>query len=280
MPTLFAILFSLTFSLLPIAVSADPPDVKTLMSHVQEVFEPAGPSIRKVIISVNIQEKKKAATAQWIASATAQWIAGQAFEKTSDGKRILTVILAPEQWKGYAFLVQERENESNVVKAYQAYQPLLGNPAPIDGAAHFLDTDFTIADLGFHKLPGQPTLQGEETLNGVKAYKVEQKVTPDSGFPYSRVVTWIATDSLFPLQREYYDLSGKRWKVVRFEKSPKGEAESLHVSMQDVIGNSSTDLTFTQAKELADIPDAVFDDLQMSQAVNSSLWQEYTPKPK
>jgi len=269
MPTLFAILFSFTLLLLPLVVSADPPDVKTLMSHVQEVFEPAAPRIRKVIIAVNIQDKKKAATAQWIA--------GQAFDKLPDGKRMLTVLLAPEQWKGYAFLVQERENEPNIVKAYQ---PPLSNSVPLDAAAHFLDTDFTLADLGFHKLPGQATLQGEENLNGVKAYKVEQKVTPDSGFPYSRVVTWIAADSLFPLQREYYDLSGKRWKVVRFEKSPKGEAESLHVSMQDVIGNSGTELTFTQAKELADIPDAVFDDLQMSQAVNSSLWQEYMPKPK
>jgi hypothetical protein len=269
MPTLFAALFSLTFLLLPFVVSADPPDVKTLMNQVQEVFEPTGPRIRKVIISVNAQAKGK--------TATVQWTAGQAFDTLPDGKRMLTVLLTPEQWKGYAFLVRERESEPNIVKAYQ---PPLSTPVPLDAATHFLDTDFILADLGFHKFPGQATLQGEESLNGAKTYKMEQKVTPDSGFPYSRVVTWIATDSLFPLQREYYDLSGKRWKVERFEKSTKDGAESLQVSMQDVIGNSSTALTFTQAKELDDIPDVLFDDLQMPQAVNSPLWQDYIPKPK
>lgn len=269
MPTLFAVLFSLTLSLLPLVASADPPDVKTLMNHVQEVFDPAGPRIRKVIISVNAQDEKKAVTVQWTA--------GQAFEKLPDGKRMLTVLLTPEQWKGYTFLVREREGEPNIVKAYQ---PPLTTPVSLNAATPFFDTDFILADLGFHKFPGQATLQGEESLNGAKTYKVEQTITPDSGFPYSRVVTWIAADSLFPLQRDYYDLSGKRWKVARFKKDSKDGAESLQVSMQDVIGNSSTDLTFTQAKELDDIPDAIFDDLQMPQAVNSSLWQEYIPKPK
>jgi hypothetical protein len=269
MPTLFAVLFSLTFLLLPFTVSADPPDIKTLMNHVQGVFELAGPRIRKVIISVNAQDKKK--------TSTVQWTAGQAFDTLPDGKRMLTVLLAPEQWKGYAFLVRERENEPNIVKAYQ---PPLSTPVPLDAATHFLDTDFILADIGFHKFPGQATLQGEENLNGVKTYKVEQTITPDSGFPYSRIVTWVAADSLFPLQREYFDFSGKRWKVVQFKKDSKDGAESLQVSMQDVIGNSSTDLTFTQAKELDDIPDALFDDLQMPQAINSSLWQEYIPKPK
>jgi PAS domain-containing protein len=39
MPPLFAVLFSLTLSLLPLVASADPPDVKTLMNQVQEVFD-------------------------------------------------------------------------------------------------------------------------------------------------------------------------------------------------------------------------------------------------
>jgi hypothetical protein len=75
---------------------------------------PARPSARKVVISVSIQEGEK--------TEKTQWITGQASAKLADGKRMLTVILAPESWKGYAFLVWEPENEP---KAMWRYLPAL-----------------------------------------------------------------------------------------------------------------------------------------------------------
>jgi hypothetical protein len=120
-----------------------------------QVFQPAPPSTRKVTIAVSIHKGEK--------TEKTQWVAGQAFKKLPNGNHILTVILAPERWRAYTFLVHQHENEPN---SLQEYLPTLGTAIPKDGAGYFFDTDFTYASLGFANLPGQPVLLGKEDHPG------------------------------------------------------------------------------------------------------------------
>jgi outer membrane lipoprotein-sorting protein len=232
------------------------------------VFEPARPSVRKVVISVSIQEGER--------TEKTQWIAGQASAKLSNGKRMVTVILAPESWKGYAFLMWEPENEPKAMWRYLPALHKLTKLAPADAHQYFFDTDFTYADLGFVNLDGKYALLGQESLGGVSTYKIEETV-PFWRAYYSRIVTWVATDSMLPLQREFYDFEGELWKTERFDQVETIDhvPTPLHISMQDVQGNSTTELRFEQVQYDIDIPDAIFDPYSLSRAADVPLWQAY-----
>src|SRR5262249_59779587 len=107
----------------------------------------------------------------------------------------------------------------------------------------FLGTDFTYADLGFVRLHEKYRLLGEEQHAGVQAYKIEEQVPQERAY-YSRLLTWVAADSLLPLQRDYYDVAGGLWKTEHFEQVSViyGGATPLHITLEDVQGKSSTRL--------------------------------------
>ncbi|MGZ5261999.1 MAG: outer membrane lipoprotein-sorting protein [Burkholderiales bacterium] len=51
---------------------------------------------------------------------------------------------------------------------------------------------------------------------GVKAYKLEETLANNPY--YSKVTTWVATDTGLPIERDYYDVDGKLFKSEHFEK--------------------------------------------------------------
>jgi hypothetical protein len=101
MGTLLAVLISIVFTLT--SAIAAPPDVITIMKQTKEVLEPVRPSARKVIISVDYKEGKM------------EWTATQARKNFPDGKRMLMVMLEPEDIRGLAALYREPENKPGVM---------------------------------------------------------------------------------------------------------------------------------------------------------------------
>src|SRR5262249_57366840 len=87
---------------------------------------------------------------------------------------------------------------------------------PLEGFEAFLSSDFTYADLGLVDLHSTYKLLGEEQHDGVRAYKVQE--VPHSQWYYTRIVTWIAADSSFPLERQFYDPANQLWKVEHFDQ--------------------------------------------------------------
>ena len=239
--------------------------VMTILKKTKEVFEPERSSIRKVVISVGT------------AGETVQWVAGQAFKKFPDGNRMLIVMIAPNEVKGMAFLVWEQENKPDVMWVYlPTIRRVKKIAGLIDRNASFFGTDFTYADLGFIRLHKNYQLFGKEEHAGMKAYKVEEKM-PEASPYYLRIITWIATDSLLPLQRDYYAPSGDLWKTESFENVSviEGVPVALRIEMKDVKGNTSTELTLSEVDYDVDIPDAVFYPKQLSQVAAHPLWQPY-----
>jgi hypothetical protein len=107
--------------------------------------------------------------------------------------------------------------------------------------------------------------------------------TPQERAYYSRVVTWVAADSLLPLQRDYYDVAGALWKTELFEQVSviDGVPTPLRIRMNDVQAGTSTEINVSEVRYGVDIPDAVFDPEHLPQVAVHSLWEGYsTPVAK
>lgn len=258
------LIIALVLAVFPVKALAAPPDVLTLMKQMKEVFEPLHPSIRKVDISISAGKEK------------IQWVAGQARKELPDGKRLLMVMLAPESVKGMVYLIAEPKDKPTTMWTYLPALHRVRGLVPVDAYEHFLGTDFTYADLGFVRLHEQYRFLGEEEHAGGRAYKVEELVPQERAY-YSRVITWVAADSLLPQQRDYYDVAGTLWKTELFEQVAviDGIPTPLRIRMQDVQQKTSTELNVSEVRYNVDIPDALFDPEGLPQVAAHPLWQAY-----
>jgi hypothetical protein len=256
---------TLMLAVFPVQALAAPPDVMTIVRQMKEVFEPVRPSTRKVVISLSAEGE------------TIQWVAGQARKEFPDGKRMVMVMLEPSGVKGMAYVIAEPKNKPSRIWVYSPTIRRVREFVPVDAYEHFLGTDFTYADLGFVRLHEKYRLLGEEQHAGVQAYKIEEQVPQERAY-YSRLITWVAADSMLPLQRDYYDVAGELWKTELFEQVSVigGVPTPLHIKMEDLQGKSSTELNVSEVRYDVDIPDAVFDPDRLPQLAAHPLWQAYS----
>jgi outer membrane lipoprotein-sorting protein len=138
---------------------------------------------------------------------------------------------------------------------------------PVEAYQSLLDTDLTYADLGYVDQQGTYHLLGEEEHNGVQTYKLE--FIPDQQVFYSRIMTWVAVDTMLPVQRDYYDLAGKLWKTMTFDqvKTIDGIPTPLHIRVHDVRRDTSTDVTFSKVRYDVDLSERLFDPDHLPQTV-------------
>jgi hypothetical protein len=263
MHLVFALLVALIVAVSPVGAQS-PPDAKTIMKQMKEAFEPTRPSTRKVIVSVSDLGQ------------TLQFEGRVARKKFPDGKRQAIVMTAPLDVRGTAMLIAEPQDPSKTSILW-LYSPVIRRVRkliPIDAYDHFLDTDFTYADLGYVRLHDRYKYGGEANVNGIKAYKVDEKV-PQEEWYYSRVVTYVAEGNKLPLKREYYDPAGALWKSEVFDNiiDIDGSPTVLHAKMTDVQAQTSTDLVVSEVRYDVDVPDSIFDPMKLGQLADHPLWQ-------
>jgi len=240
------------------------PDAKALVTEMKAAFEPSRPSTRQIVVSVSDSGQ------------TVRFVGRVARKQIGDGKRQAVVMMEPPDVRGTALLMIEPHDPSQPSVAW-LYSPVIRRArklVPIDAYDHFLDTDFTYADLGYVRLHDRYKLLGEAEVNGTKAYKVEEKI-PREEWYYSRVVTYIAEGSKLPLQRDYYDPAGALWKTEAFDQitTIDGVPTVLHAVMKDVQAKTSTDLAVSEVRYDVEVPDAVLDPQQLSQLADHPLWR-------
>jgi outer membrane lipoprotein-sorting protein len=245
--------------------AAIPPDTMSIVNQMKTAFEPVRPSLRKMVITVSSDEGYQ----------QARWVAGVARKRLPDGKRNLIVILEPESMRSNALLIWERGDQEDMMWLYSPAIQRVRGIVPVDAYERFFRTDFTYSDLGFVSRRGTYRFLGEATHTGVRAYKIEE--SPQEQWYYSRIVTWVATDSLLPLQRDYYDRAGRLWKAEFFEQVSviNGVPTPLRIRMHDVQQDSTTELHMSEVRYDVELPDALFDPQQLRETVTSSLWQPY-----
>jgi outer membrane lipoprotein-sorting protein len=145
---------------------------------------------------------------------------------------------------------------------------------PVENYQRFMDTDFTYADLGFVDRHGSYRLLGEEVHDEAQTYKVE--LVPKQQAFFSRIITWVAKDTMLPMQRDYYDVAGWLWKTMTFGdvKVIENIPTPLRLIMHDVQQSTSTTITYSDVDYGVDIPNTFFDPEHLPQTVEARFWHE------
>lgn len=242
--------------------AAEQPNARTIVTRMKAALEPERSSTRDVSLVMASDGKQ-----------TVEWTARQAFKKLKDGKRMLTVLMGPADVKGIALLVRERPDTSSVAWIYMPWLRRVRQIEPVGAFEPFLGTDFTYADLGFVNLKARAfnlvahRMVGKRRVDEIEEIPAQQRY-------YSRIVTWVATDSMLPLKRQFYDLSGSLWKTELFEdeRAIQGVATPLRILMKNDEQHTSTDLRISHVRYDVTIPDDLFDPAGLPKVVDHPFW--------
>lgn len=203
---------------------------------------------------------------------TNEWSARIAIKKFPDGTRALIVMIEPDRIKGHAYLLWDRPDKTLAQWEYIPFTRRVRKLIGFTAYDHFLSSEFTYADFGIRDPGGSYRLLGEETYSGAKAYKVE--TIPEEQCYYSRIISWIAVDTFLPIQRDYYDCSGRHWKTKLFEEivNINNIPKPLKVTMLDLQDNRSTEIVISEVcYDAAVLSKETFNPAKLSEAVSSSV---------
>jgi outer membrane lipoprotein-sorting protein len=254
--------------LVAVPAVARPPDAQTILQRMKAALEPERPSTRTLVVAVRAAD-----------GFTAEWTARQARKRLADGNRILTVILAPDDVKGVGLLIREQKDRPDEQWMYLPAIRRVRKLVAIDAQESFLGSDFTLADLGFVNLRDRKfSSLGEESVAGTPAYKV-QEVLAGPHYYYSRIVSWVAKDTMLPLRRDYYDAANHLWKTELYQDTAviNGVPTVLRIRMEDHFQGTSTELRVSDVRYDATIPDELFDPQKLREASTHPLWTTTAP---
>jgi outer membrane lipoprotein-sorting protein len=242
--------------------SAAETDAASIVKRMKQALESTRPSVRIMTVKVKGRE-----------GFVVKWTVGQARAHVNDTDSMLTVVLEPVGVKGLAFLAKEKPGAAAVAYSYVPAVRRVQEITPRADYEPFGGTDFTYGDLGFVRLGGQERFDGTETHNGVKAYKLEEALANNPLF--SKTVTWVATGTALPVERDYYDREGKLYKSEHFEKITAIDniPTIMKIVMYDVQSGGSSEIDVSSVKYGKQAPAELFDPKQLPNAANDSLWK-------
>jgi outer membrane lipoprotein-sorting protein len=246
---------------------AAPPTAEQIVTQMKAALEPDKPSIRRMTMTVHQ------------GSETRPFTLVQARKRLPDGARSLTVLLEPDDAKGLAYLVAEKQPGETESREW-LYLPVVRRVrelAPAENYTSFLGSDLTYGDLGFLDTGGTTKLLGIESIDGRKAYKIES--TPGGTtkqWYYARIVTWVDPETLLPIVREFYSPSGMRFKVERFKSVSRvdGIPTPFRLVMENLPGGTSTELSVDDVAYGVDIPDEYFGPDKLRTVAGLAFWGE------
>ncbi|MCD1655349.1 outer membrane lipoprotein-sorting protein [Treponema zuelzerae] len=184
---------------------------------------------------------------------------------SSDAKgitRSMIVFQKPASVAGTRFLTIETASGAD---DRWIYLPALGKVRRIaasEGSGRFVGTDFSYDDISSatrdFSADSHRVLK-EEELRGSLCHVVES--TPkDSGYQYSKMISWIAKDSLIALRIELYDRKGTHVKTVDIleTKDVQGRLTPMVTKMSTIADGTSTEIRMEIMKYDDPIPEGVF----------------------
>ncbi|MFA4839530.1 MAG: outer membrane lipoprotein-sorting protein [Candidatus Neomarinimicrobiota bacterium] len=143
------------------------------------------------------------------------------------------------------------------------YLPALKKVRRIAGESkneYFMGTDFTYDDMGGRGID-QDThkLLGEETIDGVKCYKIES-IPVDKNDMYSKKIGWVIPDKWVHLKVDFYDRKGQLIKTLKAEdiRNVSGVWMQFNLEMTNFSANHKTVLKIIEAKNDVLIDDQIF----------------------
>jgi Outer membrane lipoprotein-sorting protein len=210
-------------------------------------------------------------------STLTEWKMVQANGTANGAHWRLTVVMAPPGAKGMAFLdKQELHGTSTFKYAYLPATKRVLEFSPVQGYDPFFATDFTYQDLGFVALGGGgEKLVGTETRGGKKVYKLEDH--PINSPYYSKVISYVAADTLLPLERDFYDHAGRLYKTEHCTVETVGGAPTItKIVMHNVNSGSSSEIDVTKVIRNKQPPADLFDPKRLPEVSDHPFWKTLT----
>ncbi|MCX7025285.1 MAG: outer membrane lipoprotein-sorting protein [Spirochaetes bacterium] len=181
-----------------------------------------------------------------------------------DTKRTM-VFEAPADVRGTRFLTiaydaPEKDDEQYIFIPALRKVRSIGTSGGDSKTGAFLGSDFTYADLGSLDAPEfSAVLLGEETVDGTRCWKIEQKAAnPEvvKKYGYSRVIKWIDSSGYALRKAEYHNRDGKlakRLAVGGYETLAGKYRIFTSMTMANLESGTKTTLEFTGTKALDSI---------------------------
>jgi len=193
---------------------------------------------------------------------TTERLVDQYSQDGPQGKRAMIVFQKPASVAGTRFLVVENPGRDD---DRWIFLPSLGKVRRIasgEGSGTFMGTDFTYDDISSaDRDPGKDehSLLRSEELAGADCWVIESRPR-DSGYQYSKMVSWIDKATRIGRRIELYDRKGALLKIVetgRIEKI-QGRLTPLSTKMSNVQAKTSTTIEVEILKYDEKIPEGVF----------------------
>ena len=255
-----------TILLIVTTAAAAAPDVAMIVQHMKQGLE--GPSSAVRLMTLKVISG---------GNTVAQWKMAQANGTANGAHWMLTVVLAPPEAKGIAFLDKDQPGATSAVN--YAYLPVTKRVlefSPIPGYDAFFTTDFSYQDLGFVRLGGGgEKLLGTETRDGKKVYKLEDH--PINHPLYSKVISYVATDTLLPVERDFYDRAGRLYKSEHCTVETVETPVITKIVMNDVQSGGSSEIDVTKVIRDKQAPADLFDPKRLPEVADHPFWKTVTP---
>ncbi len=185
------------------------------------------------------------------------------YSSDTDGKtRSMIVFQRPASVAGTRFLTIETASGTDDRWIFLPSLARVRRVAASEGSGRFVGTDFSYDDISSaSRDAGADThrLVREETLNGIVCHVIES-VPKDSGWQYSKMISWIAKDSQIAERIELFDRKGVHVKTVEIleKKDVQGRLTPTATRMSTLADGTSTEIRIEIIKYDDPIPDAVF----------------------
>jgi outer membrane lipoprotein-sorting protein len=179
-----------------------------------------------------------------------------------NGNRVVIVFQSPANVAGTRFLTMDTASGG---EDRWIYLPALGKVrrvAASEGSGSFMGTDFSYDDIS---IPDRDTgldthmFLREETFNGTACYVI-QSVPKDTGYQYSKMISWIDKNNYFIYKAEMYDRKGtlvKRMELSGY-KPVQDRITPTQTTVSTIAAGTSTTIYVEILKYDDPIPEGVF----------------------
>jgi len=155
------------------------------------------------------------------------------------------------------FLVHKHLDRADDRWLYLPSLDLVKRIAATDKRTSFVGSDFFYEDVS-----GRRPSDDEHTLvETTKSYYVlEHKPKKGESAEFARYVTYIHRGTFLPTKAEYYDASGKKYRVMTVDAVEKidGKPTVTKATMEDLRAGSKTTIEFKDVEYDIEVPDKIF----------------------
>ena len=168
--------------------------------------------------------------------------------------------LAPADDRGVAFLKIEHEDREDEMRMWLPGFNKMRRISSSRKGESFMGSDLSYEDMTTRELHEYTyDLLGEEELDGMPAWLLENTPKPELRSSYSKIISWVRQADIMPVKEEYYDRAGNLLKVRTMEvRELEGYTLPIRMFVKNVQKEHSTQLTFENIEVDTGIQDDLF----------------------